>query len=97
MTDKTDLPWYVDAHDNIFDKDGNRIAQVWGGDIIQDNARSALIVRAVNSHYDLIAALEDAREQILSFANARWSECEATEEELVGEIDATLAKAKAGS
>jgi hypothetical protein len=61
MTDKTDavthtpLPWCVDAHDNIFDKDDNRIAQVWGGDIVQDNARSALIVRAVNSHADLIA------------------------------------------
>lgn len=35
-------------------------------------------------------SLREAREQILDLANARWSECEATEQELVGHIDKAL-------
>ena len=43
---------------------------------------------------ELIKASEDAVEQILDFSNARWSECEATDDELVGELRAAIAKAK---
>jgi hypothetical protein len=98
MTDKTDLPWCVDAQDNIFDKDGNRIAQVWGGDIVQDNARSALIVRAVNNHADLIEAVE------LLLSAYVYADGEglvridrAVDPDAANQVYATLAKAKAGS
>lgn len=55
-----------------------------------------------NANLDRAALIEttlrEAREQILDLANARWSECEATEQELVGHIDEALdALAKGGA
>ena len=63
----------------------------------EHKANAAFIVRACNSHYALVEALREARDQILTFANARGSECECTDEELVEHIDAALSQAGGAS
>lgn len=44
----------------------------------------------------LLEALRDARETILYLKNARWSECEGSDADWIGEIDAALALATGG-
>lgn len=48
----------------------------------------------IASMTSLYAVLTEAREDILRLANARWSEVEATDAEMVDYIDAALAQAR---
>lgn len=43
---------------------------------------------------ELETVLSEAREDILNFKNSRWSECEGTDSDYVGYIDAVLSQEK---
>ena len=49
--------------------------------------------RLIAASPDLLAALTDAVETILSLANARWSEFEGSDDDLVGQARAAIARA----
>lgn len=50
--------------------------------------------RLISAAPDLLEALKDARQTILDLKNSCGSECEGSDDEWVGEIDAAIAKAE---
>lgn len=52
-----------------------------------------LCYQAADRITELVEALREARGDILHWTSQRWSECEGSEDDLVGYIDAALAKA----
>lgn len=76
------------GYENIYETNedgqpGDLVASVYG-----DNAH---LIAASPALYD---ALVEAREDILRLANARWSEVEASDAEMVDYIDVVLAQAR---
>lgn len=89
MTDPSPRPWHIDPRTPriIENRDGfvTRIFCAWR--LFEENeANAALILRCVNCHDDLVAALE-------AVTNHSWAMQEFSEE-LVADIRAALLKAK---
>lgn len=51
-----------------------------------DQTRNGLIT-------EMLEALKDARQTIIDLKNSRWSECEGSDDDWTGDIDAIIAKA----
>ena len=61
----------------------------WTGSV---GARSVMELPVIAEAPAMVRALREAIDQILTFANARGSECECSDDELVGEYRAILAR-----
>ena len=64
------------------------------GDRVDSLVMQRCAYEAADTIDALVAALEEARTEILLLVNARWSGAEGTDAEWVEFIDAALAKAK---
>lgn len=65
------------------------------GRMIADHLTPAIAAK-IAAAPAMLEALRDARETILYLKNARWSECEGSDADWIGEIDAALAQATGG-
>ena len=90
-------PWKRSDYGQIVDPDGKdvcfrSVTTMCSGSeesIAEAEANTDLIAAAP----DLLAELREARETILQLKNSRWSECEGSDVEWVGDIDAAISKA----